>query len=615
MNINKEYIVDNWGKICWHSDKIPARNSYEGYLKRCEEERKQFCEKYNPGLISKLSGVNLLKTVFFQKRGDSLANEMQSAKTKHWTTIGNGSQFPWNLYFGCSKKTGENKWVFCPGGSQASICALSVEEAVEKGTILWNKLFKICEQIERNKDNPNNIDYKKIGKDFYDTFPQKNGDPNKRWLKYLCLIYPNIILPVYDIRRIKERLIKLEYSPNDLKPKTPFEIIGELAKKAYESKSNPACFEKFMWDFTFSDKLKETSLNPGSNSEKTIANDSSSIENEKEEMALAAFKCIKTLNSNDIIFYGVPGCGKSYYISHILLDEAEKEKNEKDCSNVFRVTFYPEYSYTDFVGQIQPKLKDGKLVYEFVSGPFTKALKFALKHPEIDTFLIIEEINRGNAAAIFGDLFQLLDRAKEGKSEYPITDLEIADYIGVESRKVSLPKNLYLFATRNTSDQNVSALDTAFKRRWEWQHISNKPAEDFKDKYLPEIRMDGELVSWNSFVEARNKQICEVNSCNSSDKQLGYYFVRDCDLISKEEKDTETEDKKAKFFWEKVFRYLWNDAFAMDHTKGFNKKLHSLSDVLDLLQGKAVEAKDILSENVEIVDTSNTETNPENKKV
>ena len=132
MTINREYIENQWKNKCWNSDKVPARNSYEGYFKRCEQERERFCSRYNPSIVSQLSGVNLLKTVFFQKRGDSLANEMQSAKTKHWTNIGNGSQFPWNLYFGYSKKTGDNKWIFCPGGSQTSIRALSESEAAEQ---------------------------------------------------------------------------------------------------------------------------------------------------------------------------------------------------------------------------------------------------------------------------------------------------------------------------------------------------------------------------------------------------------------------------------------------------------------------------------------------------
>lgn len=601
MTINKEYIENQWKNKCWHSDKVPARNSYEGYFKRCEQERERFCSRYNPSIVSQLSGVNLLKTVFFQKRGDSLANEMQSAKTKHWTNIGNGSQFPWNLYFGYSKKTGDNKWIFCPGGSQTSIRALSESEAAEQGAILWNKLFSICQQIEKNKDNPNNIDYRKIGEDFHDAFPQKNGDPNKRWLKYLCLNYPNIVLPVYDIGKIKSRLNKLGYNEEELKSKTPFEIIGEFAKQAYQSQSAPACFEKFMWDFTFSREPLKADLEQPSNPTESIKSEVGKPVTKKGELVLAKFKEESSLNNNhDVIFYGVPGCGKSYYISNMLLDEADQKKNGKDCSNVFRVTFYPEYSYTDFVGQIQPSLKEGKLVYEFVPGPFTKALQFALGHPDSDTFLIIEEINRGNAAAIFGDLFQLLDRDQDGNSEYPITNLEIAKQVGSENGKILLPKNLYLFATRNTSDQNVSALDTAFKRRWEWQHIENKPADEFKEKYLPEIRKDGNLVSWNSFVDARNKKICEANSGNGSDKQLGYYFVRECDLISENEKDMDAEAKKARFFWEKVFRYLWNDAFAVDHAKGFNKDRHSLSNVLDLLTGKPVDIKDILSENIEI---------------
>lgn len=581
------------------------------YEKAAKQERETFINKFNPQKLSQQDGLSLLRFLFYNdlyfknpENGISAASERSKNSTSHWVRDFSSDQAQWILYYGKRKGSEKAGWFY-------NSKLINEPEAILKGREIQSNILTICDYINSTSlTNPTQIDYSKLQTFFDKFFPLKKRTLRQTWLKYFCLNYPDLIPPLFQIDRIRKILdgLEISFDNND----SHFELIGKRARCCSNYKIYPAVFGAIAWGMT-NDKKLEKPVSEISNDvdvngiRKNICDD------------IVAGDCLDTLveakDPLNVIFYGVPGCGKSYYISHILLDEAEKEKDGKDCSNVFRVTFYPEYSYTDFVGQIQPKLKDGKLVYGFVPGPFTKALKSALEHPDTKTFLIIEEINRGNAAAIFGDLFQLLDRNKEGNSEYPITNLEIADYIGVESGKVSLPKNLYLFATRNTSDQNVSALDTAFKRRWEWQHISNKPAEDFKDKYLPEIRMDGELVSWNSFVEARNKQICEVNSCNSSDKQLGYYFVRDCDLISKEEKDTETEVKKAKFFWEKVFRYLWNDAFAMDHTKGFNKKLHSLSDVLDLLQGKAVEAKDILSENVEIVDTSNTETNPENKKV
>lgn len=192
----------------------------------------------------------------------------------------------------------------------------------------------------------------------------------------------------------------------------------------------------------------------------------------------------KQSNSKDIkgynkIYYGIPGCGKSYYIENTVLKDVDKD------NDVFRTTFYLDYSNSDFIGQIYPVVKDGNVTYEPKPGPFTKALEQALRNPDRMIYLVIEEINRGNAAAIFGDIFQLLDRLKEnrddrvvGDSEYPVANefiegyfekvnetLEEDEKIKFTKNKIFIPHNLTLLATMNTSDQNVFPLDTAFKRR------------------------------------------------------------------------------------------------------------------------------------------------------
>jgi len=132
-----------------------------------------------------------------------------------------------------------------------------------------------------------------------------------------------------------------------------------------------------------------------------------------------------------------------------------------------RIIFHPDYTYSDFVGQILPRVnEDSSVSYEFTPGPFTNILKKAYLNPEKEYFLIIEEINRGNAPAIFGDIFQLLDRNKDGASEYEITNNDVANIIyGDKNHKVSIPSNMSILCTMNTSDQNVFTLDTAFQRR------------------------------------------------------------------------------------------------------------------------------------------------------
>ena len=261
------------------------------------------------------------------------------------------------------------------------------------------------------------------------------------------------------------------------------------------------------------------------------------------------------------LYYGVPGSGKSYTIDNIV-------KN----SEYERVVFHPDYTYSDFVGQIMPRLKrnaDGteKLTYEFVPGPFTKALKAAVKNKDSMHYLVIEEINRGNAPAIFGDVFQLLDRNEDGSGKYHITNFDIGRevYDGDENAPISIPSNLSILATMNTSDQNVFTLDTAFQRRWNMKYIENNVAEaEHADE-----KIEYSNVTWGGFASAVNEEILEYNAelSSSEDKQLGAYFVTKAEL---------TSDK----FPEKALKYLWDDAFKLEREKIFRPEIKSVGDLV-----------------------------------
>ena len=225
--------------------------------------------------------------------------------------------------------------------------------------------------------------------------------------------------------------------------------------------------------------------------------------------------------------------------------------------------------------QLLPKQDRGKIIYAFIPQAFTNAYVKAWNTEE-DVYLIIEEINRGNCAQIFGDLFQLLDR-KNGFSEYPVdADTDLADYLsnalaqsprtdfpdGVkEGKKLVLPSNLYIWATMNTSDQSLFPIDSAFKRRWDWVYIPIKNHED--KNYV--IDIDGSRYNWWGFLEKINAVIGDTTS--SEDKKLGYFFVKADEGIIKEDK-----------FVSKVLFYLWNDVFknyGFDNaifSRGENKK-------------------------------------------
>ena len=287
------------------------------------------------------------------------------------------------------------------------------------------------------------------------------------------------------------------------------------------------------------------------------------------------------------IFYGAPGTGKSHTIN-------EKTKDE----DVIRTTFHPDTDYSTFVGAYKPTtkevdlrdlsghkvvengevVKEDRIVYEFVAQSFLQAYVSAWKkyadanedEPQ-KQYLVIEEINRGNCAQIFGDLFQLLDRNDRGFSDYPIkadADMKrqlqkaFAGLLIAQKDKINamyegkdivsqvlngdillLPNNLYIWATMNTSDQSLFPIDSAFKRRWDWTYMPISNAE--KDWI---IEVDGSKYNWWQFLEKINEKI--GSTTNSEDKKLGYFFCKAQDGVI-----------SAKTFVGKVIFYLWNDVF------------------------------------------------------
>lgn len=283
-------------------------------------------------------------------------------------------------------------------------------------------------------------------------------------------------------------------------------------------------------------------------------------------------------DGKNLIVYGTPGCGKSYYVEHVLLDGYPKE-------NYIRTTFFADYTNTDFVGQILPIVDGDKVTYQFNPGPFTLALAQAIRKPNEKVALVIEELNRGSAPSIFGDIFQLLDR-KKGISEYPITNINIIDYLNKEFdgqflfKDIKLPGNLFIYATMNTSDQNVFTLDTAFKRRWEFEKLINEFKDDheFKGMYIPSLISLN--VTWEELVNAINEYMLELtDNLNNEDKQIGVYFV-DKTGMRKEEASLSSEEDTKKFAY-KVLEYLWDDVSKFARDKWFKEDIKSLDQLVE----------------------------------
>ena len=321
----------------------------------------------------------------------------------------------------------------------------------------------------------------------------------------------------------------------------------------------------------------------------------------------------------NILLYGVPGSGKSWTIEH--------EYCHKD-SVVERLVFHPDYTNADFIGQILPVVDAEKQVtYEFTSGPFTTILRNAYRHPLREYILIIEEVNRGNAPAIFGEVFQLLDRMVEpktvdgitysiGTSEYGITHKYMAEKIyGDSTHKVRIPSNLSIVGTMNTSDQNVFTLDTAFQRRWRMRLIENN-FDNVRSSLANAQILDTE-VTWKTFCERVNSIIVgnKAKMASAEDKRLGVYFVHESDmtfdqravpsegytsllveyndLLRTEDSGDMSEEKKQRLaiirkalmhnrmFPEKVIKYLWDDAFKFNPEALFDTdNMESLEQVI-----------------------------------
>ena len=296
-----------------------------------------------------------------------------------------------------------------------------------------------------------------------------------------------------------------------------------------------------------------------------------------------------------IIYYGAPGTGKSYAI-----DNATAQYGS------VRTTFHPDSDYASFVGAYKPTMEDvpinsiygesvqfatgknghpgteKKIVYKYVPQAFLKAYVAAWSNLNEPYFLVIEEINRGNCAQIFGDLFQLLDRNNSGSSSYAIhADEDIMQFLGSDSKGFAalsdeqkdairsfvltkdsgatvdlgqkildgelllLPPNLYIWATMNTSDQSLFPIDSAFKRRWNWRYM---PIDTQKENWTFEIK--GTRYSWGQFLEKINPEIYSLTE--SSDKQMGYFFAK---------ADPKTGVISEEVFLNKVLFYLWTDVF------------------------------------------------------
>ena len=293
---------------------------------------------------------------------------------------------------------------------------------------------------------------------------------------------------------------------------------------------------------------------------------------EKPYTPLDYTPCKDKIKSYNRIIFGAPGTGKSFQLK-------QESTDGNHFANIERVTFHPDYSYGQFVGSYKPISDDeGGIRYEYVPGPFMRTLVKALESGKngdsAEKFLlIVEEINRAKVAAVFGDMFQLLDRTDAGDSVYEIQASEdVRRYLARELggtkenyTSIKIPNNMYIWATMNSADQGVFPMDTAFKRRWEFTYIGiNENDDKISIDNLPVKNSEGNEIEWNILRKSINNMLlkeCKVNE----DKLLGPFF------ISGEvfKNATSNTDEFFNAFNSKVLMYLFEDAGKMHQKKLF----------------------------------------------
>jgi 5-methylcytosine-specific restriction protein B len=286
----------------------------------------------------------------------------------------------------------------------------------------------------------------------------------------------------------------------------------------------------------------------------------------------------------NIIFYGAPGSGKSY-----------KVDQQCDDKNSIRTIFHPDTQNSDFVGCLKPKMNGTDVAYEFRAGPFTKAIVGAYNNPDIDYYLIIEEINRASAAAVFGEIFQLLDRGADNASSYSIDviDPDMLQFLisnapsAIVQGKLKIPNNLSLYATMNSSDQAVMPMDTAFKRRWIFEYVpidfSTCPIGTLSIPIRNSANID---VEWAELAQVINSALQDKSI--PEDRLLGPWFVGEAEL--------ETSDVSERTLKGKLCLYLWDDVLRHNqHNIIFDNSLKNYGQLVSFLE----QSKQVFNEDIE----------------
>lgn len=527
FNNNNNENIENYYSPEWFRKKAIK---YADYDIDVSMSRKAFCEEFSIEKIKALSGVELLNKVFLNGSKDNLCYRLEYDQDNRdkFGSIKGGNAFKYDLFY-------SNGWTT---GTPSNPIKLSEKDAIDLGNRIKAAIINGVEILENNKNADSLTSYKEIDKQF-ENIPYIS----KAWvLKYYQMLYPELLPTFYSDTMINKiiELLKLQTSNNK------FVKLGSIALFIKECNIQNSVFARIIYDHINNTNIGE----------------------------LGTVTEIETKFERNRILFGAPGTGKSFRLNK---ERIELLQNENDFE---RVTFHPDYNYANFVGTYKPIPvidENGKesISYKYVPGPFMRVFVKAIKSIKSGNskpyLLIVEEINRANVAAVFGDIFQLLDRDEYGASEYGIQATEdikkyLAEELGGDSDEytsIKIPNNMFIWATMNSADQGVFPMDTAFKRRWEFTYIGINDGEEALKNIFANNK---QYINWNNLRKAINNRLSNLKI--NEDKLLGPYFIS-----PKIFKDEKCNDKFIQSFKNKVLMYLFDDAAKQKRSSLFSEKI------------------------------------------
>ena len=514
--INKDYtsseIIRNYLDKN-NLDNLKQENLDEMYIK--------FRKEFGPDVLESLEGIDLINKIFLHDSDKStLCYNLEFSQEYMRGGIGGGSAYKYSLF----KSNVTQQWMV---GAAKNHKAISESEAIEVGTKIRDALVKGAKHIE-NTNFDSIEEFNHLEDELNKIFSNCIVKPTASWVhKYYVLLFPDKFIDIHAYGMKKDFLYKFRIEPENgyyAMDGQFYQLAKESGVKLYSLLDAGIVNLFFKSDNQWNpiEKGTLTKLDPVNN-----------------------LKPFTSDLKRNIIYFGAPGTGKSYNLNQDKDDLLKGYEN-----NYERVTFHPDYSYANFVGTYKPVPEGNSITYKYVPGPFMRILKKAIQKPSEPFLLIIEEINRANVAAVFGDVFQLLDRTETYESEYPIEASEdMKTYLN--KSKIVLPSNLFIWATMNSADQGVFPMDTAFKRRWDFKYFSiNNNENEIENIY---VNINNKQLKWNDLRKQINSELLSYKL--NEDKLLGPFFAFN-EFMNQEIPIETFKD----IFKNKIIMYLFEDA-------------------------------------------------------